>query len=382
MKITRLGAGVAAAAAAALVAAPAVANAADTPVGGADAAAAGLAVQINAPELTATEADGITTVTFTPDSVGGDRHCMGPQVFDATAAQAEGDGGLPGTTEGQIGAGIADASNFAIPKGFVAANQALIEQYVDAVYHEGAGPSREQLAQAGAAAMLGPFLSVGEELGQDSGNPFAGAVPSDFMERTAEHNAFGYELNPDHGYLAMASCATGDPVNDTVLTDQKASWTYINTPAFDSGAANQVTEFKPGATVMVQFTGLQPGAAYSEEGNSTPFCTLDDVRADDSGALAFVCTLPADLEAGTHHFHVKDSTGTVASIEFTVAADGADQGLLSAAAEGTGGDNGNGDGDNGNGDNGDGGDTPGDDAGTGTGTGSLGSLFGSLGGSK
>ncbi|WP_182346441.1 hypothetical protein [Tomitella gaofuii] len=364
--ITRAGVTATVGAMAMALAVPGIAAADDAPASGGDAGAGGFAVQVNAPELTATQANGITTVTFAPDSVGGHRHCTGPQVSDATVAQAAGEGGLPDSVVGQIEWGLDNADMFAIPKGFVAANQALIDQYVDAVYREDFGPSREELAQFGAAGMLGPLLGVGEELGQDSGNPFGEAEASSFMERTSDHNAFGYELNPDHTYLAMASCATGDLESPDSFTDQKAYWTYINAPAFDSGAANQVTEFKPGATVMAQVTGLKAGGVYSSEGNSTPFCTLEDVRADADGVLTFVCALPTDLEVGMHHFYVKDGTDTVASIEFTVAADGADQGALSAAAD-------TGDGDDGTG--------PGDGGGDTTGGGSLGTLFGSLSGS-
>lgn len=120
--------------------------------------------------------------------------------------------------------------------------------------------------------------------------------------------------------------------------------------------------YAPGQELHVSFTGLRANETYRVEGHSTPFCVDDDVVANSNGEIAFSCTIPNDVADGVHHFYVYHGDAEVGSIEFRIAQNGQNTDTdLTGEADTTP----------------DGGDsTPPDQSGSG----SLGSIFGSLGG--
>lgn len=303
---------------------------------------------INVDELTSAESGGVTTVTFAPGTIGSGLDCNGPIMyqFDATpdelaAAMSTAEPGYLPSADGQ--------SAFIAPDG-------LREAVGDELYNLWLGMFNGDRGLADAVLSL-----VGSNIGGAGNGTEYTTLPSS-MQRNAEANVFSYTLDPDTRYIAMGQCGTTIENPDGTLTTENAQLFLrgINQPVVGNASA-----YKPGQTVSVTINGLLPNHDYGRQGNSTPFCVDESARSDASGQLRFDCTLPSDLETGTHHFNVFDGTKKVASIEFEVASDGTNTNTSLVGTAGSPGDGNGGSDDNGGGNTGS--------------AGSLGSLFGSFG---
>ncbi|MDN5757994.1 MAG: hypothetical protein L0H59_05605 [Tomitella sp.] len=182
MRLNRMCAGVATAAAVAFVASPAVADAADKDE------PPNYNTHVNGDELTADTNGDVTTVDFKPGRTGDDVSCFGPIVFSGKAPQ-EGAVDLGGVAANSGG----DDPDYdvVLPDGLVDANGV---PYTTAVNPDGAGETDLLLAYR--------LSAVGEH---DAGDLGALTMP-DSVERADTSNAFSYKLNSDSKYMAIGEC--------------------------------------------------------------------------------------------------------------------------------------------------------------------------------
>ncbi|WP_347958056.1 YncE family protein [Gordonia aichiensis] len=156
----------------------------------------------------------------------------------------------------------------------------------------------------------------------------------DNMTLTAQRSAYGRTMSVSRdgktGYLSggIVSELVGSGVEmttrpiPTTLAIIDVNGSGGGEPGNGTPGSGDDKAFKPGTKLSVVFTELAKAREYLVKGESTPFCVDERARTDDAGTLRFDCTLPSDLEPGLHNFNVYDGTSKVASIEFTVSAQG------------------------------------------------------------
>lgn len=212
MRLNRMCVGIAAASAVALVASPAVANAAD------NGTVPETDVHINTNGLTATAAG---AVTFAPGAVGGDVDCFGPMVFASELTQEQID---------QIGDAVVVSDGEDVPAEFQDFNVVWPDGLIDAFGQENYANLVQTLGENLADMTLAIGLSA---VGEGADSMFGDFDPPDSMQFGEESNTFTFSLDGETKYTAIGQCATTvtDGEGESTIEDMQV---YIRTINYDA----------------------------------------------------------------------------------------------------------------------------------------------------